>query len=257
MEVANLGVGAFGLDQAFLRWRRVARELEADEVWLGLLPAAALRNLSMYWPAMEHWGSTVSTKPRFVLDDDGRLELLANPAASEADLVRLLRNQEEFVRRVGRGDVWLQRVPAAYAPFGSHWSHRLATGRLLLTVLDRRGRDPARWLRDEESVAFRLIRAIVLRMAEEVAAQNATRFRLLILPAREDLRDREAEPRAYWEGLVDGLRRAGVTVLDLSDALVAVGATRDDRFWSEGGHYSPRANREVASALVEYWKEDG
>ena len=67
---------------------------------------------------------------------------------------------------------------------------------------------------------------------------------------------RAAEPRAYWEDLVDELRREGVAVFDLSDTLVAAGATQHDRCWADGGHYSAHANRAVASVLYDHWKGD-
>src|SRR5690606_27800481 len=66
LEVANLGVGAYGLDQALLRGRRDGRALAADAVWLGWLPSASPRLVTLYRPAQRHWGQLVAFKPRFV-----------------------------------------------------------------------------------------------------------------------------------------------------------------------------------------------
>ena len=38
--------GQYGIDQAFLRWRRSGPELDASEVWLGFFPTAAPRTAS-------------------------------------------------------------------------------------------------------------------------------------------------------------------------------------------------------------------
>ncbi len=256
LAVANLGMAAYGLDQAFLRWRRVAGELDADEVWLGFLPAASLRNLSMYWPAMRHWTTTVATKPRFELAPDGALQLVPNPAETLADLVALLHDQARFFEALAR-DVWVERVPDAYAPAGSRALHRLALGRVWLTLRDRRGRDPRPWLVDETSEATRLVRAIVLAMRAEVEASGA-RFRLLVLPSRPDLVDRrEHGGRGFWEDVTGALAADGVDVLDVSDALLAAEALESSAVWAPGGHYSERGNRVVADALAARLERDG
>ena len=240
----------YGLDQCLLRYRRVAAELAADEVWLGFLPYASLRTLSTYWPAMRHWASVVAFKPRFSLAPDGGLQLVPCPADSLQELVRLVETQADFLAAVAPRDHWVGRVRPAYAPAGSHWSHHLAAGRLFWTWADHRGRAPGPLLRDPESEVHRLVRAIVSTMAREVEAGGAARFRLLILPAEEDLADRAAHGGAYWDALVDGWSAEGLRVLDLSEPLLAAGALEDGGLWAPGGHYSARGHQVVADSLA-------
>jgi hypothetical protein len=249
VEVANLGVAGYGLDQAFLRWRLTHDALDCDEVLLGFLPAAATRNLSVYRPALRHWSETLAFKPRFVLALDGELELVPNPARSFAELARLVRTQSELHAVLARTDGWVQRAPAAWAPRGSHWSHWFATGRLALTLLERRGRDPAAALADASSETYRVTRAIALAMAREVQHSGA-RFRLLVLPDRPALRS-AASGRPYWASFAADVNEAGVELLDLSPALLAAGALDDDAFWLADGHYAPGAHAVVARALAQ------
>src|SRR5439155_10640392 len=43
LEVANLGMAGYGIDQALLRLERDGLALAPDEVWFGFLPGATLR----------------------------------------------------------------------------------------------------------------------------------------------------------------------------------------------------------------------
>ncbi|MEW6070989.1 MAG: hypothetical protein AB1726_00150 [Planctomycetota bacterium] len=248
VEVANLGVAAYGLDQALLRWRRDGVPLAGDEVWLGWLPEAALRAINLYRPALRHWSLEVCFKPRFVLGEDGGLVLVPNPAQNLADIVRLCDSQAEFLAALGGHDPWVARAPAAYAPRGSRLSHHSFVGRILLSVHEAGGRDLARRLGGPGEEAYRILRAIVLTTARE-AGEHGARFRLLILPCRTDLERRDAAGRAAWEPLCADLAAAGVEILDLTGPLDASGLSRADLFAPQG-HYSAAGNRVVAEALA-------
>jgi len=245
VEVVNMGVEAYGIDQAFLRWRRDGGVLAADEVWLSFPPQAALKVVTTYVPALSHWAPGVAFKPRFTLAPDGTLVLVPNPAPALADVARVLRHQDEFLAAVGPSDAWVARAPAAYAPEGSRWSHRSAVARFLLTSLERRGRDPAPWLAADGGEVFSLVRAITGRMRREVEASGA-RFRLLVLPDRPLLSERDSDGGRPWDGLVAALRADGVAVSDLSPALAGAD---DERLWAPTGHYSIAGNGVIAEAL--------
>ena len=249
LEVANLGVGAYGLDQALLRWRRDGRPLAADEVWLGFLPTAAPRLVTLYRPAQRHWGLLVAFKPRFRLRADGELELVPCPAGDVRAVRDLIADSARFLAATGEHDAWVAACPAAYAPVGSRALHASSLGRLALTLLERRGRDVHARLADPADELHRLVRAVVLAARAEALAEGA-RFRLLVLPGREDLRAAAAAEGAPWAGLAAALEREGVEVIDLAPALLAAGGAGESSLWAPGGHYSARANALVAGELA-------
>jgi len=252
LEIANLGVGAYGLDQALLRLQRDGLELQPDAVWLGWVPDVTLRVTTLYPPACRHQELAVSCKPRFLLDDlspDGSgLRLVQNPAASVQALADLLFDQRAFLEVIGRHDLWVQRHPLAYAPHGSHWTSWFAVSRLYLTREEGHGREAARWLLDDGSEPSRLVEALVRRTAEVARAAGAG-FRLLVLPSRRDLRERAAGPTP-WAAVCARLEAAGIEVLDTTAALLALDALEDDALWQSGGHYGPGLNEAVAGALA-------
>lgn len=249
VEVHNLGVGAYGIDQAVLRLGRDGRPLEPDEVWLGLMPSAALRVLTLYRPALRHHDLSVSFKPRFRLGPDGELQLIQNPARSAGELVRLLSDQAAFLDALADGDHWVNRLRSAFLPRGSHWSHHLALGRLALTRMEGGGRDVAAALADPEGDLFRLMKAILCRLHAD-CERDGVRLRIVLLPDRDGLRSLAAG-QPYWEALLHAVEAEGVSLIDTSPALLAAHALEDGLFWRPGGHYSIRANRVVARAVAE------
>lgn len=250
LDVVNFAFGAYGLDQALLRWRRDGVRESCEEAWLGVLPSAALRNVTTYHPTLRHWTNVVHVKPRFELGAGGALVPVASPARSLADLVHLLSDAPTFARDVAPHDFWVQRAPESYAQRGSVWWHHVASARLAATRLERRGRDARPWLADETSEVHRLERALVLELARDVAAAQR-RLRVLVLPDREDVADAR-DGDACWKALVVAWRAAGIEVFDASSAMLGANADREARFWAPEGHYSAEGNRLVAEAFLEH-----
>ena len=248
VQVVNLGFGAYGIDQAVLRYRRDGAALEPDEVWLGLMPQALPRLLTVYRPALRHHELSVAFKPRFRLDREGRLDLVPSPVASIDACVRLLEDQDAFFRTLEQTDHWVGNSPASYRPRGTHWTHYLAGARLLMTRIEGQGRDPGPWLADREGELFRLARAVVRALADE-CSQNGARFRAVLLPDGKSLAACRSSGQAFWQDLLDQLVRDGIEIVDLTGMFLERGIDRDASGWQPGGHYSGRTNQQVAAEL--------
>ncbi len=182
VEVANLGVAAYGTDQALLRLRRDGWPLQPDEVWLGVMPQAALRVTTFFRPLLDHWSLDVAFKPRFSLGADGQLELLPSPAGSMEEVLRLLHDQESLLRAFGHRDPWIERSPVAYAPRGTSWMHRSFAARLVLTIAEKGGRRVESCFSEEEEFGL-LYDAIVRAMAHQ-CAQRGMVFSIFSCPGR-------------------------------------------------------------------------
>ncbi len=250
LEVVNLGVSAYGVDQAWLRLQREGLPLQPAEVWLGVVPETLPRLESMYRPAHRHWTNLCWFKPRFAMRPDGTLELVPSPATTPSDTLRLLRDQESFVAAVGVHDRWVARSPVAYAPEGSRFAHHSGLGRILVTVLEAASRPAAvdLWYQPEDSAA-RLFLALAETIAQQVASSGA-HFRILVLPGRGDLQRLHDASAGEGAGLTVELQQRGVDVVDLTPVLLEVDAGSDPSLWMSGGHYSSAGNRLVAEALA-------
>ena len=255
LEVINLGVAGFGLDQAYLRFRRDGVRLGPDEVWFGLMPQATLRVATHYAPTYYRWSTIAAFKPRFLPAEGDGLRHVPNPVQKHADYVRLLTDQSAFCAAM-ETDLWVARTPAAFAPRGSspwHWS---AVGRLGLTLLESRGRDRALWLEDPRSEVYRLMRNLLLAFDRDARGAGAV-LRVVVLPSRADLELRDAAGAGFWEGLLEELAGRGIEAFDASEALMVAGALGDPSLWMPGSHYSAAGNRVVAEALLEAWFPGG
>lgn len=75
-NVANFGVGNYGLDQAQLRLEREFDRHPAKIVIMGVVPETICR-IHAYWKHFSEYGNTFAFKPRFVLENS-ELKLLDN-----------------------------------------------------------------------------------------------------------------------------------------------------------------------------------
>lgn len=248
-RVANCGVSAYGIDQALLRLRRVGAIAKPKEVWLGILPKALPRLLSIYRPAMRHHEPSVSFKPRFRVVESGALDLVPNPAPTPEVAVDLLSTPGAFFAAVGEYDAFVANWPAAYRPFGSHLSHFLATSRIVLTQLENRTRPSVEVeLADPTSELSRLAESVVATIAAE-ADQRGARFRVFVFPDADDL-IAAAKGRPPIEPFVSRLRSRKLEVIGVERALLDAGATASAEWFRPGGHYSPRANAVLGTAMA-------
>ena len=240
-EVANMGVSAFGLDQALLRLRRDGPALDADEVWLVWMPEASLRITTLYRPFLRHWSIDVAFKPRLRRGATGVLEPLPNPARELADIPRLLRDQAFLLERIGDGDPWVERARRAYEPRGSSLLHASGIWRVLATVHEASGRElPGHFVEGHPTRA--LLQAIVEHAAAEAATQGAS-FRLVVIPGPTDRVD-AAQGGAWWEAVCEELVQGGVDVHDLTEAL-----TGGANLYAEHGHLNASGSALAAEAL--------
>jgi hypothetical protein len=87
-RVANFGVGGYGTDQAFLRFRSLPPK--GGVVFLNHLSENILRNVNQYRNLL-YPGHEFAFKPRFV-DRNGSVELVPTPEIAAADIQRFLKH---------------------------------------------------------------------------------------------------------------------------------------------------------------------
>lgn len=247
-NVANYGVGNYGLDQALLRLEREIDTLEARVVVMGVVPETIAR-VQSYWKHYFEYGNTLAFKPRFTLDANG-LVLHRSAVRSPRDYLcyrtRLpeIQRLDGFYRTKFRRDVLtFPYLPRILARCRRHlpiiWQLLSRQRREAFQVVLR---DNARWTarlyRDPGSVA--LLRALIDRFAETCRSRGKEPV-LLVMPQPTD------EDTAYRE--VFASARATLPVVDVTDEL-----RRDDEsLWARGElgpHPSGEGNELIARALA-------
>lgn len=231
-EVLNFGVSAYGIDQAYLRWRRDGRRFRPDVVLYGFQAENALRDRNVFRPLYFAGTEVPLAKPRFVVRGDD-LELLNVPVLPPDELLPVLAAMPQHP---------LFAYEGFYAPwFERHWwlASRLAAVVATATT----GREAAKFRLDPES--RELARRLVARFASGVAADGAA-FVVVHLPRREDLEVLRAGRELWYDALLrDDLGPLGVVEPTAGVAAVA------PALFAPRGHYAPALNAMVGTALAE------
>ena len=247
-EVCNLGVGAYGTDQALLRLRTTARA-PVDAVLVGLLLENIGRNVNRYRPL---WFTQAlpAAKPRLHLGSTG-LELVPLPFA----------DREEFVRSVRDGDVLARLHEHEYwsdpfVPAGLRWS---AIARLLGARRAYAARQGERMWRDVEGEPFRTTLAILAAFRDAARDLGTERTCVLVFPDREDLQGLVERGNRYWTPLLGALERLHLDSLDLSEPLAAAARRSSAAALYVDSHLSALGNEVVTEAIaahLESWFPD-
>lgn len=90
-EILNFGVNAYGMDQAFLRWKKSGVSYSPHLVIFGLQIENAYRNVNIIRPFYNPHTGMPFSKPRFILKDN-QLAMINNPVLSPHKLIDLINN---------------------------------------------------------------------------------------------------------------------------------------------------------------------
>jgi hypothetical protein len=248
-RVANYGVGGYGTDQAYLRFR--TQDSDASPfVVLSHLSENILRNLTRNRDLL-NYTMYFAYKPRFVLLGDGALELVPLPALTE----------DEHLRLLGRRTPVLELAHESFRPGGPAGATLLSfpfTWSLLRNLGDFRMRAKLAGRSDwaefyERGHALRGLettREICRAFVDEARRRQRTPL-CVLLPARQDLERFRATQEWTYRNLADELAATGVEAADFGPelALRAEGRNLDEVFDSTG-HFTPMADRLLAEFVL-------
>lgn len=247
LEVMNFGVPAYGTDQALLRFRRLAKSLDADVFVMGILVENIGRNVNRYRPLYYPRTTTPVAKPRFILEG-GRLTLVGLPFAKRTELVRAVMDGS-MLARVSEHEYWDDASRLG-------WFGRSSIARFGAAWLAYRRRQPAPLWRDTDGEPFRVSVALLDAFTSEALAAGASRAVVLVFPREKELDSLIDDRDRYWQPLLDELALRAIPHLDIAEALEGpfAMARQDPKSPPiyRGGHLSPEGNRIVAERVLEW-----
>ena len=244
LEVLNFGVGGYGVDQAWLRYRRDGRPFQPQIVLIGYMPENAARSVNRFRPFYAPHQPEPRAKPRFALRD-GRLALLPNPLPTLDDYRALLADEATVLARIGEGDYFWE---ALYRPTPFSW---LPSARLL-RVARAEHAETRIWIDgalNPRSEAFAVTAALLEAFADDALDAGSLPL-VVVFPRRDDFARREGHQPDAWAPLRERFAASGVESLDL------IGCFERPRWlhglvFMKGGHYGPPLHRVVARCLLE------
>jgi len=256
MEVLNFGVGAYGLDQAYLRYLEDGRRFEPRVVLIGLMSENINRSVSVFRPFYVANTGAPLAKPRFVLNGDG-LALLPNPLRSAADYERLLADPQEILPMLGKHDYFYQtRHRPRTADF-------LPSVRLAYLLVDHlrdvgplTGRDPHRYY-NTRSEAFEVTARVAERFYRDVEADGGWPV-IVMFPHIGALRQYMRQGTKRYQPMLDRFDKSGMRYVDTLEGFVELQEWKGKRkMWVPGfAHYSAVGNEMVARTLLRHFEAE-
>lgn len=246
-DVLNFGGGAYGTDQALLRFEQMFPKRPTPVVLFGFITNDIERNVSVYWRFLYPQQTLSLTKPRFLLREDS-LELLPNPASTTEELRAGLQDPR-WIEEIGANDWWYN--PRSMPKRG--FPHLRLFFEKGFWTFARHGQTRDRlWELEEPQRIFELI----LRRLQEQAEAAGADLHVIHFPVVwevEAFRKHDILPKSV-RSTRKMCERAGLqchfpllVTGDLTEDAVRVLFTKG----LEGGHYSVEGNRHIAHYLAE------
>jgi hypothetical protein len=242
VEVINLGVPGYGMDQAYLRWKSSGAVWSPDLVVFGFQPENVKRNLNLVRLFYYRQSRIPFFKPRFILA--GRLlEMVNAPTPSPDQVLDLYRRfgtwdtrRHEYYFRTEDYEhhIWLKSKLAAA---GIAWIERLIEWRNE-SAFYAIGNEPSQ-----------LALAIMHELRADVEGRGAE-FLVPIFIPKWDFRPVTTGSPLPYQSLLDAIKKEHASV-DITQQLLARvnGGNVDELFLSN--HYSAKANEIVAEVIAE------
>jgi hypothetical protein len=240
-EVINFGVGGYGIDQAYLRWKKQGYEYAPNIVIFGFAPEDVLRNVNLLRPIFPPaWEEGLPfSKPRFIFEK-GKLRLINVPVLVPEKVPEVLRDVDSW--NLSKYEYWLQ----FHGFQDNFWLKSKFICLLRDSILKAKSKDLGRsQFFKPESEPVKLSLEIIDTFARDVASRGAL-FYIVYLPDTAALCDLSHNIAPEEWKIVDELRRKYQVILPSEEMLLSV---RNDFSITEVRHYHPSENQLIASQI--------
>ncbi len=248
-RVANYGMGGYGTDQAYLRFKNNGRD-RSRIVVLSHVAEDILRNLTRNRDLIiyEMW---YAYKPRFVLGPDGLLQLIPLPTLSEPEHLRLegvespqLQLDYESFYPGGPAGATALRFPFTWSILRNLGDFRMRA-KLARRPYYAEFYEPTHPLR-----SLQITREICRAFAADAKARGQ-RPLVMLFPNREDLQRYRRSREWCYGPLVAELEAAGIELLEFGTVLAErAGARSLDEVYDGTGHFSRESDRWLAESVL-------
>ena len=255
--ILNLGVNAYGTDQALLKLRKYQEHYPARVVIMGLMSDDIGRTggiIGSFYLATP----MVSVKPRFVFQPDGSLRLMQNPVRDEAGLARL--SNVEQLARIAQNDYWYQVYKRRYGVdlLRGRGFPALLDLAILVSGVSQYGLEPMDryyFLRHPDEEPMRITKRVLRRFAQRVREAQGKPVLVLHYDASDLKRHALLEPLKWYVH-----RELKMPIFDVRQVLLEeLNAKRvsQTELFMPGHHYTARGNQIIARGLARFFKDQG
>jgi len=273
-DVANFGVGNYGLDQSLLRLKREYPKNKTDVVIMGIVPSTIVRVLDV-WKHYNEFGNIFGFKPRFKLED-GKLKLIKNiidredkfleyqkylPQIQEHDYFYRTKFKKEMLRfpysyhilKNPSRNIPLLSLIAWYKWFGK--DDQKVYPAPMKIIMDVNLKLRVRLFKEEHATS--LLEKLVEEFKDYGREQGFTPV-FLLMPQKDDILFIKHQKKLYYGAFIKRISDK-ITVIDLTDHLIDR-KDLDDLYSDDnkyGGHYNLLGNKVVADFVYNSLKQNG
>lgn len=248
IEVMNWGVGGYGTDQAWLRYKVQGAKYYPDVVLIGFMVEDIRRNVNRFRPFYSLNTGMPLTKPVFLYTEDD-LVLEPNPMSSAAELLDYATNRkDEFLNRVCEHDIHCHREEYETSPLDVFKSFRL----IKTAVYKIKNWDGSLDTIYQDDRYYLVTYEILRRFAEEVT-ENGSKPLIVLLPPLSTLERYNETGVKDHQRLIDQLEVDGLPFIDLTDDFIEAKRTLGVELGGFfGGHYNSLGNVVVKEAVLRW-----
>ena len=251
-EVLNLGVGGYGMDQAYLYWKKSGRRFSPHIVIFGFMAYNVKRNVNIFRAVMYPQEENFFSKPRFIYHNNA-LKLINSPTPPPEDIGSILEDFEnwelakyEFFYQTEKYENIFWFNSKLISLFDLAFRHM----RTKLTSL--REENSRYVLQDEPAqISLRIIEAFKY----EVEAAGG-KFLIVHLPYRESLKELHSGNPLIYGQLLKEIQKRYQLIDPVDDMIVkAKEVSVDSLFIKQKGHYNADGNKVIAGSITKYLRQ--
>ena len=273
LNVSNFGVGNYGIDQAFLLYKRHI-ENNNKIIVFGIVPETILR-IHSFWKHYLEYGNTLAFKPRFeIINDD--IQLVKNPVISNKDYqnyinhLAFIQKKDFFYKNKFKKNIL--KFPYIFYLFKNPKRNFSLLISCLIIFFFRNYQISQNLYRyifkkfviDENtklSYSFyndtkknKLLKKIIYKINENANKRNS-KFILLVLPQLTDLHFIKKNNKFYYKNFFKQISE-DISVLDLTTDFLNINNFEslyvNDKY---GGHLNSKGNKLVSELLNKHLKK--
>ena len=245
-EVLNFGVSAYGIDQAFLRWKKDGRRFSPDLVIFGFQAENVKRNLSLFRDFYHSRTGVIFTKPRFVLNSD-QLKLINVPTIPPEDLREVIANFD--TSKLADDEYYYDPSDYADRIWRKSKLFSLIENRLERFVAKQNAAQTEKSFYQLDQEGGRLALTIVNEFGADVEASDA-KFMILHMPKRRQIITLSKGGELEYSDLLEELVRRHVVIDPADELLKEFEASSIESMFMEGGHPTDKASQIIAHKIT-------
>lgn len=252
-RVANYGVGAYGTDQAYLRFKLNIQD-KSKLVIMSFLTENIFRNVNQFrnllYPNLRY-----ALKPRFILNSEGNLELIPLPDLSKNEYMQLVKKPERFLKHEyffleDFGQINRLRLPYTLSVL------KCARHFYIHAKITHKPTYADFYQMYHKSGSLQITSKILIQFYKDALLEGRIPV-VLIIPTYDDLLYYKQQKKWVFQNIIGLLTIEGIEPINVGNAMLEmIGARKfDDFFTNTTDHLNAEGNKLLAAIVYNNIKE--